>query len=250
MNSNCSLALLAAGCGMLAALPAVAAAPAAEHCPAAKESYPPLADPKLDVLNFAELKRTADRGNANALALLGLKYTGVEGDAGGVAPDMKKAVALFQKSAAKSDPLGEYLLAVAYLSGSGVDKDEARAFSWFKRAGEHGHANGLYWTGEMTAKGRGGVTASWEKALPIFTAAAAVGAGDAFVELGFMYEKGLGGLAVDYAKSAYCYRQGGQLKSQLAQYNLRLLIDTGHTAWQPGDPGEAPKKAPEPYRVK
>ncbi len=239
---------LAASWAVLATLPAHAAE--AQSCPTAKDSYPLSFDTKLDALSFPALKRAADRGNANALALLGLRYTGAEGAGSGVAPDIKKAIDSFRKSAAKSDPLGEYLLAVAYISGTGVEKDEAQALSLFRRAADHGHANARYWVGEMTAKGRGGLTSDWESALPIFLAAAAAGAPDAYVELGFMYERGMGGLAVDYQKAAFCYRQGGQLKSQIAQFNLRNLIDLGHVAWQTGDPGQPPKPAIEPYRVK
>jgi TPR repeat protein len=242
------ITLLAVGYAILATLPAHAASN--DSCPAAKESYPLLFDAKLDALDFTALKRAADRGNANALALLGLRYTGAEGGGAGVKPDLKQAIAYFRKSAAKSDPLGEYLLAVAYITGTGVEKDEARAFGLFRRAADHGHPNGRYWVGEMTAKGRGGVTGGWESALPIFSAAAAAGAPDAYVELGYMYENGLGGLTVDYQKAAFCYRQGGQLKSQIAQFNLRNLIDRGHVVWQTGDPGQPPKPAIEPYRVK
>lgn len=244
-----SAGILAAGCAILATLPALAAAPA-EICPAAKKSYRAVVNAKLDALNFADLKRAADRGNGNALALLGFKYTGGEGEAAGVATDLKQAVTYFEKAAAKSDPLGEYLLGVAYMAGAGVEKDEARALGLFKRAAEHGHPNGRYWVAEMTAKGRGGLASSWEKALPIFAAAAGEGAPDAYVELGYMYENGIGGLAVDYEKAGFCYRQGGLLKSQIAQFNVRILIDQGRITWQTGDPGEPPKKAPEPYRVK
>lgn len=224
------------------------AAAAADHCPAAQPSYPPLVDAKIDALNFAELKRLADKGDAGAQALVGLRYAGADGTTD-VAPDIKKAVEYFQRSATKSHALGEYLLGVVYMSGAGVEKDEARAFDLFKRSGEHGHANGNYWVGEMTAKGRGFLVPSWEQALPSFSAAAAGGAPDAYVELGYMYERGLGNLKVDYEKAAYCYRQGGLLKSQTAQYNVRILIDKGLTAWQTGDPGAPPNK-PQPYRVK
>ncbi len=238
--------LAACTASLFAALESAAAT--AEHCPAAQATYPLLIDAKIDALNFAELKRLADKGDAGAQALVGLRYAGADGTTD-VAPDIKKALEYFQKSANKSHVMGEYLLGVAYMSGAGVEKDEARAFDLFKRAGEHGHPNGSYWVGEMTAKGRGFLVPSWERALPNFSLAAAGGASDAYVELGYMYEKGLGNLKVDYEKAAYCYRQGGQLKSQTAQYNVRVLIDKGLTAWQPGDPGEPPIKS-ETYRVK
>src|SRR5262249_30515960 len=147
--------------------------------------------------------------------------------AAGIEPNMKQAITNLRKAAAKSDAMGEYLLGVAYMSGAGVEKDEVRALDLFKRAAAHGHANGHFGAGRMRAKGRVGLAANWERALPSFTAAAAGGAPDGYVEIGFMYEKGLGNLPVDVQKAAYCYRQGGQLKSQIAQFNLRVLIGNG-----------------------
>jgi len=207
-------------------------------CPPVKAKYDLEYDAKLDALSLEELTARADKGNAAAMALLGLRYAPSPGASDGQPQvDLEKAIGLFQQAADKGNALGEYLVGVAYMSGSLAPKDEAKAAGWFKRAGDHGHAGAMYWYAQMIAKGRGGMTSDWTKALPYFRNAAAGGVGDAYSEIGHAYVTGIGGLEQDYVKAAYCYRQGSQLKSQISQFNLRTLISKGHATWQDGDPG-------------
>lgn len=200
-----------------------------KYCPA-NPQFTSRVDEKLNSLNLEDLTTIADKGNTAAQVLLGLRYTS------GETPDLEKAVALFRKAAEKKDADGEYYMGVAYLGGLGVAKDEAQAATWFKRSADRGHAVAQYWFGEMTAKGRGGLTADWKAALPYFEKAARGAVPNAIVEIGIMYAFGHGGLPVDYEKSASCYRVARQLGSALAQYNLGLLVYEDKIKWQPGDP--------------
>jgi TPR repeat protein len=212
-------------------------------CPPKKPAYKATLDERLDQMDLEGLTVLADQGRAEAMVVLGLRYTGEkpvggEGSLPAVEPNLEKAIALFQRAADKGNPEGEYLMGTAYLGGLGVPKDESRALSWFKRAAKHGNVPAQFWTGEMIAKGRGGATADWKAALPYFKKAADGGSADGYFEMGFMYSDGLGGLEQNDEKAAYCYRQSVQLGSQMAQYNLRLLINDGKIAWEPGDPGD------------
>lgn len=187
-------------------------------------------DEKLNSLSLEDLTAVADKGNTAAQVLLGLRYTSGENQ------DMEKAVALFRAAADKKDSDGEYYVATAYLNGASVPKDEAQAAAWFKRSADRGHPVAQFWFGEMTAKGRGGLTADWKAALPYFEKAARAGVANALVEIGLMYHFGYGGLKVDYEKSAACMRVARGLGSQLAQYNIGRMIYDDRIKWQPGDP--------------
>ncbi len=253
-RSLCALLLAcgAAACavGVAAAAPSrtaptkltpAAASPSGSLCPARKDSYPANINPAHEHLDTAALTKLAEGGDADAMVLLGLMYApSPDRDAKSPPIDVEKAVALFERAAEKGNGFGAYLVGVAHVAGTGAPKDEKKAFAWFKRSADRGTPLGQYWVGEMLAKGRGGHETDWKSALPHFSRAAAGGIADAYVELGFAYDQSEGGLAQDREKAAYCFRQATR-DSVLARFNLRTLIDEGHVAWQPGDPGEAPK---------
>ena len=238
------LATVVAACSC--ALAASTAPNSTSLCPPYKQSYEPDFDVKMDGLSLRDLTARADSGNAGAMVLLGLRYTPGRDTApeDQLPIDLQKAMALFQRAAAKGNAFAEYLVGVAYMGGAGVAKDEAKAVEWFKRGAAHGNVSANYWFGEMTAKGRGGLKENWEAAIPNFRAAAAGGVSDAYVELAIAYEKGYGGLARNDESAAYCYRQGAKLNSQLAQYNLRVMIAKGRATWRPDDVGPAPEQTP------
>lgn len=223
---------------------------AANHCPPAKAEYKTYFNEDLHRRSLKELDALAAEGNTDAMVALGMRYTpgykrpaNLAGDAPGgpeehVPPqaDVDKAVALFGAAAEKQNRQAEYLLGVAYINGLGAPKDEAKALDWFRRAAAHGNPLGEFWTGEMIAKGRGGAAEDWKAAIPFFAKAADGGSADAFVELGYAYYFGLGGLDKDYQKSGFCARQGVKLKSQIAQFSLLGLLQEGVIAREEGDP--------------
>ncbi len=210
-------------------------------CPVAKADRPLPYDAALDALSLDELTKRANSGNADAIMLLGLKYAPSPDHDPAAAPDtdVDKAVTLFRKAAKKGQSHAAFLMGVAYLGGSGVEKDEKQAVDWFRRAARNGSPAGQYWLGELMAKGRAGFNKDWEQALPHFKSAAEGGIPDAFIELGYMYSSGRA-LPMDYEKAAFRFRQVMAV-SQIASYNLRSLIDKRFVTWQQGDPGEPVK---------
>ena len=213
-------------------------------CPAQHQEYISNVDISLDQLSTEELATLANTGRTEAMVLLALRYARPDNISDANAnptPDTDKAMALLRRAADKNSADAEYLMGAAFINGLGVLKDEAKAAYWLERGARHGHAAALFWFGEMTAKGRGGLTSDWERALPYFKRAAARGVPDAFLEIGYMYSNGLGGLEQDNQKAAFCYRQVVK-KSQIVQFNLRRLIEDGKISWQPGDPGVPPEK--------
>jgi TPR repeat protein len=261
MQSKVSLWVVAAMFSVPAMLSACAGGPGPEQktqavaqsassnvCPSDNAEYKSSVDVTLDHLSVEELTTLADTGRTDAMVLLALRYgpasDGNESDKR-PAPDMEKAVALLQKAADKQNADAEFLMGTVYINGLGVPKDEAKAASWFARGARHGNAMAQFWYGEMTAKGRGGIAADWKAALPHFQGAAQKGVNDAFLELGYMYFNGYGGLEVDPQKAAFCYRRI-MAKSPLAQFNLRRLIEEEKIVWQPGDPGKPLEKPQAP----
>ncbi len=241
--------------------PEIHAAVAANLCSPAKAQYQSYYNEELDKRGLEELATLAADGNTDAMVLLGMRYTpgykrpaGLAGDAPGNAKeyvppqaDMDKSLGLFQAAAEKQSSHAEFLVGVAYINGQGAPKDEAKALDWFRRAATHGSAHGQFWTGEMLAKGRGGAGEDWKSALPFFAKAADGGSAEAFVELGYAYYYGLGGLDKDDQKSGFCARQGVKLKSQIAQFSLLSLLQEGVIAREEGDPEirPAPPGAPD-----
>lgn len=225
---------------------AIGQSPPINICPPRRAEHLSDVDIRLDTLDTERLTALAEAGRSDAMVLLALRYAPSAQTADTNAnpmPDMDKALVLLQRAIDKRNADAEYLMGAAHMSGTGVPKNEVKAAYWFKRSAQHGNPTAHYWFGEMTAKGRGGTTQDWKAAIPYFTRAAERGITDAYLELGYMYSNGYGELEQDPHKAAFCYRQV-QIKSPLAQFNLRRLIDDGKIEWEAGDPGAPLEKPP------
>jgi len=100
----------------------------------------------------AEYRPLADEGNAAAKARLGqILFFGL----GGVPRDDSEALRLLSAAAEAGDPLGQYGLGTAYLTGRGVPKDVAKALNWLERAAERGSPESLNALGELYFNGAG-----------------------------------------------------------------------------------------------
>ncbi|HIJ79058.1 MAG: hypothetical protein OEY01_08575 [Desulfobulbaceae bacterium] len=99
-----------------------------------------------------------------------------------------------------------YQEGLAYLKGSGVAKDNSKAFSLFEKAATLGHADAQYRLGFMYSLGRG-VKKDDRQAIKWWERAAKQNNGEAQYFLGYMYEIGAGvkqdlGVAKKWYKSA------------------------------------------------
>jgi len=187
-------------------------------------------------LSIEELQNRAARENVAAQIELGLRYA----NGNGISQDGERAVSLFTQAAKQGNPIATYFLGTAYANGLGVSQDEAQAISLWEIASEQGYANAQYWLAFMIANGRGGISANWCAAIPLFQAAAAQDLSDAAFMLGLAYHEGKLGIP-NYDSAAYWYRKAtSKVLNQKAQYNLRLLIEAYLVNWQEGDPGKPP----------
>ena len=89
------------------------------------EAAPALATASPDLqptVSLAQLESSATAGDTRAKAILAIKYS--EGD--GVVVDAKKSFAFAKAAAEAKNPLGLYAMAMAYDTGTGVERDETR----------------------------------------------------------------------------------------------------------------------------
>lgn len=120
--------------------------------------------------------------------------------------------------AEQGDAQAQTGIALLYLSGQGVARDDYAAVGWFRRAAEQGYAKAQYDLGVMYATGRG----EWQNyrlAIEWYEKAAAQQHADAQLNLGLMFAAGEG-VAQDYERAAAWYRQAAQQGNAAAMTNL------------------------------
>jgi TPR repeat protein len=129
----------------------------------------------------------ADQGNAEAqYALAGVYKRGELG----LPRDRGQMISWLHKSAEKN-PAAELALAVAYIEGDGVHRDRSEAIKWYRRAAEHGNAEGQFDLGLHYEFGVG-VHKDMGQAVELVKVAAEQGYARARHHLGEMYEEGRG----------------------------------------------------------
>jgi|ERR1017187_8580650 TPR repeat protein len=124
-------------------------------------------------------------------------------------------------------PKAQYELGVKYANGQGVQKDDAKAVFWFRKAADRGNADAQEKLGEMYESGSGGLAKDDAPAVPWFRKAAEQGNAEAQSNLGVMYQNGEGGLKKDDAYAVSWYRKAAEQGYPLAQYVLGMSYEQG-----------------------
>ena len=88
---------------------------------------------------FTYLCKSAESGEGRSMALLGLCYE--EGT--GVEKDDAQAYEWYRKSAEAGDAYGMARLGWGYKCGEGVEKDDAQAYEWHRKSAEAGDSYGM-----------------------------------------------------------------------------------------------------------
>lgn len=138
----------------------------------------------------------------------------------GVEQDDAAAAYWYLKAAEQGDAQAQYLLATKYQEGKGVPQDGERMLHWLQCSAEQKFAPAQYLLGMSYA-----VLAEWQKAVPLFTAAAEQQDWQAMVCLSALYARGVGvkrslDRAEDYNRMARRYVSQEDL---LAWYNDFIL---------------------------
>jgi len=139
--------------------------------------------------------------------------------------DLKKAEHWFEKAARKGYAPAEVNLAMMYLQGWGVARNDGAALYWLTLAAQQGQPVGLFDLGQLYFKGCG-VRQDYAEALRLFQEAARNGNAAAEVNIGYMYDVG-SGVPRDPAVAAAWYRKAAETGNPGGEFNLGDLYRQG-----------------------
>ena len=131
----------------------------------------------------------------------------------------------FEKAAESGDAIGAYNFAVCLAEGVGVERDDARAAQWFRRAAEN-VVNAQYRYGRVLAEGRG-VPQDFKEARRWLQEAASKNLLEALLDLAALNIQGLGGPRDDEAACELFERAAAQGNPD-AMFALGALYGGGH----------------------
>ena len=143
----------------------------------------------------------------------------------GAPSDLKAAHHWFQKAARRGYAPAQVNLAMMYLQGWGVARNDGTALYWLTLAAQQGHPVGLFDLGQLYLKGCG-VRQDYPEAFRLFQEAERKGNAAAQVNLGYMYDEGLG-VPRDRAVAAEWYRKAAEAEELAGEFNLADLYLRG-----------------------
>lgn len=131
-----------------------------------------------------------------------------------------------EAAAEAGDPESAYSCGKMYEDGTGVEKDEKKAFIWYEKAAKQGHAEAQFHCGMMCDMGWG-TEKNPKKAFTWYRKAALQGHARAQYFCGEMYEEGRG-VAADSEKSQEWYRKASLQGEESADWKydwMRIYTD-------------------------
>jgi localization factor PodJL len=147
--------------------------------------------PELAALPLAigpdRLREAAMAGDAIAAFEVAARYA----EGRGVAPDMRAAVAWYERSGGAGLAPAQYRLGSIFEKGTGVPRDLAAAQDWYRRAADAGNVKAMHNLAVLYAEGAGG-TPDLERASALFRQAAEHGVRDSQFNLAILHARGLG----------------------------------------------------------
>ena len=208
-------------------------------------------------ISLPQLESRAAAGDARATAILAIKYS--EGD--GVIVDTKKSFSFAKAAAEANHPLGLYAMAMAYDTGSGVERDEDRGKQlaaktiaglqelaltkdeWAQLSLGFAYGLGLgvakdqkkasEWFEKAATQGLaiaqtffGAASEDAQKAIALYEKAAAQGYAGAFVNLGEAYRDGAG-VPKDEKKAANYLQKAADQGDARGQHRLGEMYSGG-----------------------
>jgi TPR repeat protein len=209
----------------------------------------------------ADLIAAANRGNAEAQNLLGVKYllgedglvrdevqaldwfrkAALQGDRkaqtnlgdmyffgrGGVDKNLQQALSWYLKAADQHWPDAEYRLGYMYETGLGVQKDEQRGVAFYRSAAEKGYASAQNALGVLCASGGDGVPQDDRQAVEWYRKAAEQGLAKAEKNLADMYFWGRGFEKPNYQQAYFWYKKAADQKLADAEFRLGYMDEKG-----------------------
>jgi TPR repeat protein len=112
-----------------------------------------------------------------------------------------------------------------YSLGRGVEKDERRAFEWFRNAAGAGDPAGQFTLGQIYENGRG-VVQDYKEALKWYQKAADQGLAEGQDSVGYFYSAGLG-VTRDDTEAVTWMRKAAEQGMASAENNLAVMYESG-----------------------
>jgi localization factor PodJL len=142
---------------------------------------------------------------------------------GGPTPDT--AIASLEAGAVRGDAKAQFVLALRYAEGRGVDKDDAKAVSLVTKAAQQGLVVAEYRLGAIYERGIG-VPKDLVQARNWYEKAAKGGNRKAMHNLAVLYADGVA-IGQNFQEAARWFRQGAEYGLADSQYNLAILLERG-----------------------
>ena len=161
------------------------------------------------------LLERAEKGDTGAQADLALAY--MRGD--GVVSNSAAAVGWAGLSASKGEPLGQFLLATLYTSG--IKPDPRAGFRWMSAAALNGNVKAMHNVAVALVTG-GGVEKNASEAATWFGKAASMGYRDSAFDLAVLYERGEG-VAQSTERALYWYDKAAAAGDKESSERAHLL---------------------------
>jgi uncharacterized protein len=160
---------------------------------------------KTDAEAFERLKRLADSGDRNAQFSLGTLYDPEFNFSKLTAPDINQAIAWYTKAAEQGHAAAQSNLGLIFYNGKGgVTQNFATAVFWLEKSAAQGNAVGERGLAMCYLFGNG-VARNDVRAIELFQSAANKGDAIAEAEIGVAYENGFGGLRKDQSEALKWY---------------------------------------------
>ncbi|MCC6471204.1 MAG: SEL1-like repeat protein [Alphaproteobacteria bacterium] len=163
---------------------------------------------------IALFRGAVERGHLGGTTSIALMYMRGEG----VPKDEAEAVRLFRQAADKNFAPGQYGVGLAYYNGFGVAKDETEAVKWFRLAARQSYPPAMNMLGLAYMNGRG-VAKDEPEAVKLFRPAAEQGLASAELNLGRAYGAGRG-VAKDEAEALKWIRRSAEQNNSGGQWSL------------------------------
>lgn len=183
--------------------------------------------------NIAQLQRSAENGDADAMTELGKCYYLGKG----IEESGDKAFQWLSKAADGGNANAFYWLGACYQYGFGTAKDPAKAVELYTKGADLGDHESMNSLGVCLKRGIG-ILQNLDRALYWYNKAAELGDAYAMNNLGTCYYLG-DGVTKDLEKAVYWYSKGAELGNGNAMGNLAICYDNGDGV--PADKNEAYK---------
>jgi len=149
--------------------------------------------------------------------------------------DFDAAAKWFRLAAKKGDKQAQYLFAMLYRDGKGVDRDDIQAVRWLKLAAAQHYSEAQYQLGSMLEHGRGVDAPDIAAALSWYRQAAKAGHAGAQLHMAIMYAQGIGVKKSDAQALDWAFKASASGNSEAKSYVQQLLSRINVNA-SAGDP--------------